>query len=193
MSKSELPDSAFDRTKTEKGAREEAHIHRCLRALFARQETPWRIVEAFGGVGNITRILIEAFPGVRVVSWDRDPRCVEALKELGVKAVLGDSVRDLTASEGDGVCLDHNMLTLLRLRGELQPLIERVLSAEPLWVQLNDSAVSKLHLNWKSYGAKSKSLQDYLGAYDREFARFGYKVTDHEGHARATQIILSRG
>lgn len=187
-----LPDSAFERVQIARSVRDEDKNNTYLRLLLKKLPKPKRMLEVFGGVGNITKIIMEIFPGVPVESWDIDPRCVELLGVIpGVTARLGDSTELAVAKKGDGVFVDHNMLTLKTLQNDLNGMLSRILSGKPSWVQLNDSARSKLHLNFKSYGLENDLLETYMGAYDKMLLPYGYKVYSHLGHFRATQIILT--
>lgn len=191
--KSKLPDSAFDRNSTPTSIREGAHIHRCLRKLFSKLPKPNRILELFGGLGDMTKLVQEFYPSVPIQSWDIDSRCVLVLSKIpGVQAKCGNSLVLARAEAEDGVILDHNSFTLKTARTILSVVMKRLLKVSPLWVCINDCAVSKLHLNYRRYGCKDRYIQSYIDAYDEMYKDLGYRVVAYSGHARATQIALGR-
>jgi len=132
-----------------------------------------RIFEAFGGLGFITRILTERFPEASIDSFDLDPECCRRYNALGLARAYchqGDALEGLKGQDwpsGDwGASLDYNKFTILDLdRSEgkwKRELLFAVAERRPAWVQLTDSAVCHLSLNWSRYGLADKTLPLYL-------------------------------
>lgn len=194
MGKRLLWTSAYDRRKSSYSVREEQRVLLCLSRILKKARRPKRLLEFFGGVGNTTRVVIERFPGVPVVSWDLDARCVRLLRDLEVTAVRGDSEALAEIEPGDGVLLDYNRFTMLDFFDRKKDIMGRIFSSRPLWVQLNDCGRSKLHINYDAYGLWAWDLgRAYREKYSRMVKKlYGYRLLASSGHCRADQFLFGR-
>ena len=60
--------------------------------------------------------------------------------------------------------LDFNQCTALDLRrdGFQRDTLRQAIALKPLWIQLTDSAIGKLHINWPSYGLRGWDKNDKM-------------------------------
>lgn len=185
----------------------------CVRAIIEGAAPPVWMYEAFGGIGMLTGVFMDAFPGVSIRSAELDGACVEAYatQHYGTRAtvyhgdtldLLGQWLRD--TAEGaplwDAASLDFNRCTLLDLQKDKNNFQNKVISlavcSRPKWIHVTDSAVGKLHLNWRSYGLRSyidrgHALAAYLARVSNWWEeRHGYRIVKSANHSAATYYRL---
>jgi hypothetical protein len=171
---------------------ETANVGAVRRLLSRPGLRPERLFEFFGGLGRVTRMAMEVFPGVPIETWDMDDRCCEELRSIGggVEVRTGDSLSDLVVTERSGVLMDFNVWTVLKARTVYADVMDRVMAARPRWVQVTDSALSKLHLNYASYGAAAGTWDSYREVL-REWARAkGWVLVGEERAHHKTVMVL---
>lgn len=172
--------------------KDETRNGEAVKTLLSRSApAPKRIVEFFGGIGGVTRVAREMYPCTPLITWDKDDRCVETLREIeGVEVIQGDSLEEALVKEGDGVLMDFNLWTLLRARSVYKGVMERVFASRPTWVQVADSSLGKLHLNYASYGLESKDPEGYYGEVKKWVRELGFALVDREKAHHKTVMLL---
>lgn len=167
-----------------------------LKRIIQFAPRPNRILEYFGGMGGMTRVLRSHWMTVPVQTWDHDELCVKHLRSFQYPATdvqEGDSLTLACPQKGDGVSMDFNRLTLLRAQKEYLKPLSRVFNAWPTWVHITDSARSKLHLNYKTYGLENPTMEAYLSRFDEWVnARWPYRIHAFAGHHKATLLLFVR-
>jgi trans-aconitate 2-methyltransferase len=81
-------------------------------------ENPRRVVDLGCGPGNLTASLTQRWPGAVVEAWDSSPEMVEAARERGVDAHVGD-VRDWTPRSDTDVVVTNATLQWVPEHSEL--------------------------------------------------------------------------
>jgi hypothetical protein len=154
------PATALDAAQSSSNAES---VARLLRGA----QRPERLLEFFGGVGRMSKIVHALWPDVPHVVWEWDAECVAQLARLSYAHIhCGDSIAEAEVHPGDGVLFDHNLCTVLRARRELRPVLERVLAAEPMWLVVTDVARSRFWLNWgRAYGLPQRDWGCYVEAW----------------------------
>jgi len=168
-----------------------------LRDLLTGIEPPGRIVEYFGGLGMMTEFLAGWAPKARLVAFEQDPQCL-VLAETRVmrwaNRVTFLPQDCLTAGlpfvkPGVGVVLDFNVMTLLRAQREYEARLSAIFARAPAFVALTDSAVSKFHLNFESYGLAEANWAEYMKAWGKYLRPKGYKVKKFVTHTKASMFL----
>jgi len=72
-------------------------------------ETPRRVVDLGCGPGNLTASLAQRWPDAAIEAWDSSPEMVDAARERGVDAHVGD-VRDWSPQPGTDVVVSNATL-----------------------------------------------------------------------------------
>jgi len=190
-------------------AKERAREAACMRHVLAGAEAPDVIVESFGGIGMTAQIMRDFWPGASIYSSDLDTACAQ---EWNAKlqtqnplrycdnddalSVLQKLAPTIQPPQKVGVSLDFNRLTLLDLEKGREDdwrleLIGEVLELRPSWIQVTDSACSKLHLNWRSYGLERPGFIDYINKLDEWWQqRTKYKMMAVARHHAASYYRL---
>jgi hypothetical protein len=157
---------------------------------------PTRIVDMFGGLGKFCFELIRRFPGVPIVQYEIDDRCVEYLRVFdrpGVTVIQGDALKLFKPQLGDGVVADFNLLTLKRAQNEFREFFFDCFKAQIKWLIVTDSAPSKLHLNYRNYGCKSPSIDEYIYEWSKWVKEWGYRIARFtRAHFRSTLLLIER-
>ncbi len=189
----------------ERPAAEVAREQACMRQIFSAADSVDLIYEAFGGTGVTAEVLRERFPKVLLKAGDLDLECCKIYRErvsrprtcLCIDAQCGLEVyaEELRGSSW-GASLDYNRFTILNLRRSppdwKYKLLNRVMRLQPRWVQVTDSAVYYLHLNWSRYGLTDASPQSYIDQVSTEMRkRWGLELVDW-AHHRAAAYVLYR-
>ena len=188
----------------------------CMRFIFCSAAAVDEVWEAFGGIGATARVLHERFPRAYLRACDLDAQCVACYNALGAELFpltaecefAGMECFQVDAAEGLsayqpkgrwGASLDFNRLTLLDLRGRSAgkwkiDLIQKTIDKTPEWIQITDSAVGHLHLNWQtSYGLPNKLLSTYIATFAQEIhRRWSFDLLAHANHARASYLLFGR-
>ena len=175
----------------------------CLRALYERAPEVSAIWEAFGGIGVQAEVLRERWPQAFICATELDEECVEEYNRNGWgECTLSDCLTWLRLSvmgskQRWGISLDYNRFTILDLWGRRSgwqfkvELLQEVVARRPAWIQLTDTAVHYLRLNWQTYKLPSQELSDYVIALSTELERrFGYKVTAYRNRHTSTYLLL---
>lgn len=172
---------------------ESSNVDAVIRLLSDRAPRPTKLYEFFGGLGGVTKAVMKLYPGVPIQTWDADERCYETLKAIeGVEAIWSDSLIACRPTPGSGVLMDFNLWTILRAEDQYERVMQRVFSSGAAWVQLADSALGKLHLNFKAYGLEDSSWESYRGAV-KEWARSkGWVLAGSEQSHHKTVMLLFR-
>lgn len=189
----------------ERPAREREEEARCFREVLLGASTPKTLYEAFGGIGMVTKMILGQWPETDLFAAELDADCVEQWKkEVGGKAEIyhGDT-KDLLSRLAEGAVqhsrplaavLDFNKCTLLdlsRANSFQSQMLNGVFGLKPVWVELTDSSIGKLHLNWRSYGLKGYSdrktaWEQYNGKLDTWARSHGYRVVASACHSAAS-------
>lgn len=173
----------------------------CMRTVLADAAAPKLIYEAFGGVGMTAALMRELWPRAAIHSWELDPQCVEvyrARKLPNATITKGDTRYAGFTKLFDAASLDFNQFTILdltRRAGKFQfDLIGAALRPKPKWLQLTDSAVSHLHLNWAKYDIGGPVWEEYVQRLSAAMTeRFGYRIVSSAHHRRASYFRLETG
>lgn len=160
-------------------------------------DPPDRVVELCGGVGTMTRVLAGKFPAVEITTHDLDATCVKMINEISLPrvAVVHGSYFEAETREDDLVVADFNMMTYLRFmdaRTAEANLVRSFLNNRIKYLLMTDSATSKLHLNFKSYGLSTANWNEYVSGYSRAVVARGYKVVNHVRAKRAAMLLFAR-
>jgi hypothetical protein len=151
-------------------------------------------VEWFTGVGMMTAFLEGWAPEAEVVSYELDAECRKIAAERVALADLrhGDAMKvalgDLRA--GDGAVLDFNLMTLLQAKTKHIQFFVSLFSARPAFATITDSAVSKMHLNYASYGLAGPDWKGYVKKWDAFARRYGMRVLNSVAETRAAMILV---
>jgi len=166
-----------------------------------------KILETFGGIG-LFRSVAESLglfgPETEHECWDFSADCVAHLRAKFPGSVVCH-VDSFAESVPPGLVLlsaDFNTWTFLKYQREeaYKKMTDRLFDAEPEWLQLTDSAVNKLHLNYRSY-AKALGLKDaelvrdpegYIQSVAYSFADRGYGLRAAAYHNGAAYYLFQR-
>lgn len=188
----------------EEKAREVDKERECFRAILSDLNPCDHVWEAFGGIGLLHQLLVKEFGWTpQYQTWEHSARCVEYLQGLdpSMEVTLGDSFQmEIPLARPNALfSLDFNTFTPLRAERDAKylDLVTRVCAAQPRWLQVTDSAVNRLHLNFGPYtqlfGRPITDLPSYLKSVSRWFYdRFGYSVRKAAYHHGASYLLLSR-
>lgn len=175
----------------------------CFRVLLREVGPVDFALETFGGAGPFRTVAEEEGvigPGTVHESWDFSADCVAHLKERfpGSRVRHLDSFETPVPGGADIISADFNTWTFLKYSREkpYRKMTDRLFAAGPEWLQITDSAVNKLHLNFRSYARallregdaeELKNPADYIHALALYFfAAKGYglrKAAYHHGAA----------
>lgn len=179
------------------------HKARCMGSILSRATPVPLIYEAFGGIGITATILSRLFPYSKIRSFDIDKKCVQFYNDQHIqnaRALCEDSLlgfRTLKPTGEWAASLDFNLFTILditRKRNRSYPLLASVVERRPRWIQLTDSAVKYLHLNYESYGLKASNSEHYVARLNKELGeRWGLEHVAHEGSTSATYLLYQQG
>ena len=189
----------------ERPASEIEHEQKCMRSIFAAAPPVSFIYEAFGGIGKTAQVLAERFPKVEVLSSETDAECVKIYNANSrterIKCVHTDAMTLLSAIRQPanrwGASLDFNRFTLLDMKGRREgqwkvELIAAVMERKPAWVQVTDSAIRYLHLNYEKYGC-ANTPSSYHNKLARAFEkRWGLKLWCASYYHAASYLLLTR-
>ena len=160
-----------------------------LEHLAERIEEPWRILEAFGGLGCQTLTAQSLWPGAVSTIYENSPQAVQHLRGLRGAGVLGEKTvihQDnaypaLTPDEDDVVILDFGDMTATRMvKNKLYTgLLGRTFAARPRAVVLTDIAGRLYHLHKGHY---SEALETELSDYQSYLRAVGGYVRDRWGY-----------
>ena len=148
-------------------------------------ERPNLVWDPLCGHGIFASFIAGKWPGVRIVSSDHDAGCVIAYAERQIPNATVSQLNVLDAPEPagtDAAIMSVNLCTMLDFvrayRGEFQKLVlARLLKNKKKWMTIEDTACSKLHLNWYSYGLKSWDINEYFELLSNWFEdTWGYRV-----------------
>lgn len=181
---------------------EQAREGACMEAVFTAAEAVPVIWEAFGGVGLTAGILRAEFPLAKITACEIDAECAAAYNAAGHGecAQIDATKAPLPVDVRWGASLDFNRFTLLDIDGRAggrwkTELLDRVWGAQPTWIQITDSAIRYLHLNFSSYGLPAGDRETLLTAYVALFAKafmrqWGMKLVTYSGHSAATYMLF---
>lgn len=159
-------------------------------------DRPSSVVELFGGCGGFTAEIVDRWPGIRVLSYELDGECYKMLEKVpgNVEAIPADSLSNSKPVRDCGLVGDFNLLTIGRAQGKFKSFFERWFDGRlPKWMILTDSAPSKLHINYRSYGLSSGTLEEYMWAWDRLLQSKGYYLRSYQrSHFRTVLILAER-
>jgi len=157
----------------------------------------------------VASLLLERFPNIQVESAELDRECVETYRAANPSpraAVFHGDTNDLLdlLESFQAASLDYNKCTLRDLQdpSSFQSLLlARVVGHAPDWIQITNSAIGKLHLNWRSYGIQSYQSRDQAqGEYEQKLSdlleqRHGYRLSVSSNHSAASYhlAVPSRG
>lgn len=170
----------------------------CMRQVLGDAAVPHIVYDALGGTGMVANLMHELWPGSVIYSWELDGRCVRRYRARRLPRAFvfqGDTL-DAGVPGFDAAVLDFNLFTLLDLtrgnRGQFQKaLLEKVFQRHPKWVELTDSAVPRLHLNYRSYGLAEPDWERYCDLLSyRLDADWGYRIVSRSHHHAASYYRL---
>ena len=167
--------------------------------LIRNISAPKGVLELFGGRGGFTRAIRQRWPEVPIISYDTDKRCADSLRTIqGVTVKQRDSVSEAVPEENWGIVADFNLLTLSRAKTHFAPFFNRMLSGNlPSWMIVTDSAPSKLHINYRSYGLSQPDILLYIYAWEQWLTNAGYGQyfvkAFHRPHFRSILLHIKRG
>lgn len=172
--------------------RDEVANAEILRRLFDGLKAPKRVVEFFGGLGKTTKVIRQMWPQVPIQSWDLDSTCIRFLKKVErCEVIQGDSLSDCVVNPGDGVLMDFNLWTVKRAEGNYADVMKRTFEARPAWVEVADSAMGKMHINFASYGLAKASRIDYIHLVSNWVVQYGYRLGRYEvNHVRTMTFLF---
>jgi hypothetical protein len=163
-----------------------------LKPLGAKR--PPKIVEWFTGVGMMTAFLEGWAPSAEVVTFELDAECRRIAAERVALAELreGDAMKVALAEvePGCGVVLDFNLMTVLQAETKHIQFFGSLFSHRPAFATITDSAVSKMHLNFGSYGLAKPDWAAYVGKWDGFVRRYGMRVAHSVSATRASMILV---
>lgn len=181
----------------------------CFAKVLSRATAPSFIYEAFGGIGMVTRILLDRFPEARLSAAELDSECVEIWRrdvlDTRAKIVHEDTcqlLQRLVPEPNTAAVFDFNRCTLMDLlkSGSFQSQLLRAATTKlhPKWIEVTDSSVGKLHLNWRSYGLDGYDYRETAwGLYSDKVADWfqtslGYRMTARSHHWAASYYMLEK-
>jgi hypothetical protein len=176
----------------------------CARYIFTPLPVLGSVVEVFGGFGLMLELLEDmgkVTPATEVVAWDHSPSCIRARRDRwpGHRNVVTDSFT-MSVPPAELVSVDFNTFSPLKAHRvrRYRRLLDGVFGVDPQWVQLTDSAPSKLHMNAVSYrrffGRRVVDVKSYLKACSAWYeAEYGYSVRAAAWHTNAAYCLLSPG
>jgi len=175
-----------------------------MRAIFAKALPVSFIFEAFGGIGKTAQVLAERFPSSRILAADIDEECVRLYNDLQLDYAdcIHTDARTLLSQTCTlpyqwGVSLDFNRFTIMDLmdRREGQwkvDLIDAVVQRKPKWVQITDSAIRYLHLNYFRYGCVNPGSEEYIQVLSNRLnVRWGLTYQTHSCYYAASYLLLT--
>ena len=172
---------------------------RCKEFIFEHVPQVEHIFEAFGGVGIVGQLLAEVCPKAQIWATDLDSVCVarynKAMNGRG-HAIAADATEFITQWDKPNwaATLDFNKFTLRDVVARMcwrTALIDEVVSHQPVWLHVGDSACKYLHLNWKCYGISDHHILTYLNKLDDLVsALWGYWIWRVGKHNGAAQMLL---
>lgn len=178
---------------------------RCWRSILSEIEPCDQVWEPFGGIGLLHGTLKEmGWKPKHYEVWEHAADCVERLEQLRrpkPKVLLGDSffMPVPRARPNALFSLDFNTFTPYRADGDprFMDFLRRVAEREPRWLQVTESAVSRLHLNLDTYssffGKPVTDLESYLLLVSKWFYRhLGYSVRRAAHHHGASYLLMDR-
>jgi hypothetical protein len=168
----------------------------CLKKIFQSLPRVRSVAEYFGGVGFCSKLIHEIVKPKQHYIFDIDPFCVAHLKHMTRDWVGASVTSDQFQGGIDLHCFDFNMFTFVKFSSKSveNQILDAALIHQPRYIQITDSAVNKLHLNYKSYGLANSRPQGYFKAFsDSAYERWGYSVTRAYYHVGAAYLLLERG
>lgn len=189
----------------ERPEREVSRERGCMRQIFAEVPLVSCVFEAFGGVGDTALVLREQFPGIALFASDLDRQCCEVYRRRvrsPRRVFQGDAreafshwARDFETGPW-GASLDFNKFTFRDLenpRGNWKvQLLDRVVAHRPVWVQITDSAIRYLHLNYHRYGLEISSPEGYAQAVSRRLGdRYPLRLRTWSHHFAAMYLLFA--
>lgn len=159
------------------------------------------VLELFGGVGLFGSQARERFPLSCHELWEASEPCAEVLRENLplARVVVTDSMKREVPPDFSLVSADFNSFTALKWYRDrdYKDVMDRVFHSGAEWVQLTDSAVSKLHLNKRSYekamNLRVESAEDYVHALEgRVFHAYGYGLRYVTRHRNAAYLLFKK-
>lgn len=139
------------------------------------------VFHAFGGLGATAQIFDGVRPGTRHVFWERDPVCLDYLRQAFPDSLViatKDSFKQLSCTnldEYEALMMDMSVGTIKT--PTVKPMWDTILpwlvnGPDHRFIWFTDTACHKMHLNYKTY-AKDFGVQieptaeSYLTAYSR--------------------------
>lgn len=147
----------------ERPAKERLRELSCMNFVLSAAPKPTVVYEAFGGIGMTAELMSNLWPNALIQSTELDLDCVAQYRARGLKnaTCYPQSCETLFHKTFKnraklGITLDFNQCTVLDMRrdGFQRDIIRRAIAMDPAWIQITDSAIGKLHLNWPSYGLR---------------------------------------
>jgi tRNA A58 N-methylase Trm61 len=167
-------------------------LRNVLKPLGAKR--PPKVVEWFTGVGMMTAFLEGWAPAAEVVSFELDEECRRLAAERVALADLrrGDAMKVALAEleTGDGAVLDFNLMTLLQAETKHIQFFGSLFSRRPAFATITDSAVSKMHLNFASYGLAKPDWSEYVKKWDAFARKHGMRVAHSVSASRASMLLV---
>lgn len=173
----------------------------CMARILEHARDVDTVFEAFSGMGVTSQVLHSRFPRAMMWGCDLDKTCADTFNRkfnpphFCQHGDVMDVLPQLDLRPPWGASLDFNRFTLLDLRTSRTPwkrkLVEQVVDRRPRWVQITDSAVGHLHLNWGNYGLVGSSLMLYVMALSSELSPLGLRLVGYQWHSRATYLLYT--
>lgn len=158
-----------------------------------------RVLHPFAGLG-VTAQVLDAGCGRRLSHWmwERDPVCVDYLKEQGYEAKLvEDSYVEINRHDLHGydmVIMDPTAGTI-KTPGMME-FWSRAQAAQVPMVWVTDSACSKIWLHKPHYmeelGRRVEDAEDYLRAYNHMLNTKGYQIVEALREGTVTYFVAIR-
>jgi hypothetical protein len=160
--------------------------------------------ELFGGMGLFCSLRPNSWLDKVYITYDHDDICVEHLKNThpDIEVRKADSFEEPIDFKTEFLTADFNSYTLLKHKDQKRysNLIERISNLPSIqFLQVTDSAISKLHLNGLVYQKKMNTgitldnIQDYIncfaGFYWNEY-RWGLKSCYY--HRNASYLLFQK-
>jgi hypothetical protein len=156
------------------------------------------ILHPFAGLGVTAQVLDSGVLTHRHIMWERDPVCVEYLREQGYQVVqVDDSYRllsEIDLSKYDAVIFDPTAGTI-KAEGMVE-FWDNAAKCEVETVWVTDSACSKIWLHKEHYlpelGRRVEDAHDYMLAYDHFLHQRGYVITEAWREATVVYFVAVR-
>lgn len=172
-------------------------------AILADAVRPETVVDTFAGVGDVGTLVAEKWPGVRIVAWDLGRDCCNEydrrVRETGTVPELTCGPADFSSLPRrgtEGIILDYNLCTLRDLRNPASfpsILLRAAAARAPEWIEVTDSALSKLHLNYRCYGLDVADLPAYLTLFSAAVhSATGYAAVVAANHFLASYLRFEK-